>query len=241
MTLRTLLVCLCVSPVAAQNLYAPPTEQVDADDRKAQAAVLADPAADPAANPADAAPRLRQMSLLYVKPPEPREFKVHDLITILVDESSSATSSQSLDTTKEVDHEATINTVIDPWQLLQLRLRSGDTQDLDLIRTGTKHEFKGDGDYKRTDRVSARITARIIDVKPNGTIVLEATKRIEKDEESQTMVLAGTCRSEDITRNNTVNSSQIADLTLSMQHEGEVREASQKGIVTQILDALFAF
>lgn len=184
---------------------------------------------------------LKAVSSLYVAPPEPRAFAKHDLITIIIDESSSATAEQTLDTKKEYDTSAKIGTVIDPWELLELRLREGGSSDVTLIDATADRQFKGDGEYERTDRFSARITATVLDVKPNGTIVLEATKRIEKDTEIQTLVLAGTCREDDITAQNTVLSSQIAGLTISLQNEGEVKDTAKKGLLSRVLDTIFAF
>ncbi len=185
--------------------------------------------------------QLAEVSQLYITPPEPHEFTKHDLVTIVIDESSTASSSQELETTKEYETDATINSIIDPWHLLELRLRQGDLSNVDLIEAGMEREFSGEGDYARRDRFSARITATVIEVKPNGTLLLEARKHIEKDEEIQHLVLSGLCRQEDITRQNTVLSSQIASLRIVMENEGEVRESAKKGLLSQILDTVFAF
>jgi len=216
----TIALCLPCSIACAQGLYAP-------------ASAPADGSAPPL--------RLETVSMLYVAPPEPREFKQHDLVTIVIDESSSATSEQTLDTDKKLNTSATLGTIIDPWELLELRLREGSSSDVTLIDANSQNKFQGDGQYERTDRFSARITATVLDVKPNGTLVLEATKRIEKDTEIQTLVLAGTCRQDDITTQNTILSSQIAGLTISLQNEGEVKDGSQKGLLTRVLDTIFAF
>ena len=55
------------------------------------------------------------------------------------------------------------------------------------------------------------------------------------------LVLAGVCRQEDVTDANTVLSSQIAKLTVSVQNAGEVRKASKKGIIPRALETVFAF
>lgn len=215
-----ILLCLPCSVACAQGLYAP--------------------ASVPAEGPTPPL-RLEAVSTLYVAPPEPREFKQHDLVTIIIDESSTASSAQTLDTEKKLNTTATLGTIIDPWELLELRLREGASSDVKLIDADTNNKFQGDGEYERKDKFSARITATVLDVKPNGTLVLEATKRIEKDTEIQTLVLAGTCRQDDITTQNTILSSQIAGLTISLQNEGEVKDGSQKGLLTRVLDAIFAF
>lgn len=182
-----------------------------------------------------------QVSLLWVPEPEPRVFQKHDIITIIVDENSSQISSQSLETEKESDSSAGINAMVDLMQLLELRVRQGDTSNVNLLDLETEREFKGEGDYERKDRFSARVTATVLEVKPNGSLLLEATKRISKDDEVQVIVLSGLVRAEDVTRQNTVLSSQIASLDVVVRNEGALRDAAKKGIITEVLDALFAF
>ena len=214
---------LATSPSWAQGLYNPVPEAQ-------QTGVVA-------AQPLE----LSEVSTVYIDPPEPTIIQKHDLITIIIDENISASSSQSLDTKKEYDTGASVSSIVDPWALLELQLRQGNLANTDLIDAKADREFKGDGDYDRTDRFSARITATVLDVKPNGTLVLEARKHVAKDDEIQTLVLAGVCRDQDVTNSNTVLSSQLANLTIVLENEGEIREAAKKGLLSQILDTVFAF
>lgn len=184
---------------------------------------------------------LRRVSMLAIAPPTPRTFAVHDLVTIIIDESSSSSSKQSLQTKKESDTSAKVKALVDPLQLLETRLRAGSLSDVDLVDSESTLEFKGDGKYDRTDRFIARVTAEVIDVKPNGTLVLEARKRIERDKEHTEIVLTGVCRLDDITLSNTVLSSQLANLVVVQHNEGAVRKAADKGVITNMLDTIFNF
>lgn len=184
---------------------------------------------------------LEEVSLHFIPEPEVRVIKKHDIITIIIDENSSQTSSQKLETEKETSSNANISAMIDWLQLLELRVRQGDITDTDLIDLSTSREFAGEGDYERQDRFSARITAKVLEVKPNGTLVLEATKRIARDAEVSVLVLSGLAREEDITVQNTILSSQLADLNIILENEGDLKNASEKGLITRVLDTIFAF
>lgn len=208
-----------------QNLYA------------ASTAPPADPDPDAAPDPGS----LSVLSLYYVEPPEVREIQAHDIVSILIDENSNVKSEQTLETDKQYDTSASLNTILDPWELLEMRLRTGMVSDLTLIDAQADRQYTGEGEYERKDNFTARIAATVIEVKPNGTLVLEARKRIAKDEEEQVLVLSGRIRKEDVTSQNTVLSSQIAELTIVMQNEGEVRDAAKKGLITRVLDSIFAF
>jgi flagellar L-ring protein precursor FlgH len=70
---------------------------------------------------------------------------------------------------------------------------------------------------------------------------VEARKRIDKDGEIQTIILSGVCRREDVTNQNTVLSSQLADLTVTMTTDGQVTKAGRKGVIPRALEAVFNF
>jgi flagellar L-ring protein precursor FlgH len=218
------LAMLALAPAAAaQSLFERPAE-----------------AADPAApgNPADS---LQGYSLMLITPPEPRQYNVHDLVTIIVEETSRATSSESLETEKESSADGSVNALIDPLALLELQLRQGNLSNEALISTDLGNEFEGEGDYERTDRLSTRVTAEVIDIKPNGTLVLQARKRIEHNGETQEYVLSGLVRQEDVTTANTVLSTQVADLMVTITNEGELRGAASKGWITRLFEGVFDF
>jgi flagellar L-ring protein precursor FlgH len=207
-----------------------------------QSLFLAEPPPPPVGDEVlDPAAPVYQFSLIAVAPPRPKSFKVHDLITIVIDESSRQQAEQSLKSDKKYDLDARIGPILDFLEALELRLKAGDSADVPLVGAGYTNKFNGQGEYERTDRFTAKITAEIIDVKPNGTLVLEARKRISKDEEVQTLILSGKCRLDDVTNANTVLSSQLADLTLIVTNEGQVKDSGTKGLIPRVLETLFAF
>ena len=184
---------------------------------------------------------LAQLSVMAIEPPRPREFKMHDLVTIIIDETSRQQAEQSLKTDKKYDNDSSINALIDPWELLELRLRQGDLKDVTLLDIANKAKFDGKGTFERNDRLQMKIQAEVIDVKPNGVLVLEAKKFIDKNGETQETVLGGICRQEDITQSNTVFSTQLANMSLTTKSTGEVDKAGKKGLIPRVLETIFAF
>lgn len=185
---------------------------------------------------------LRQASQFAVAPPQPRKFARHDLIQIIVHESTNSRSSQSVETEKEWELAGGIN----QWpaftlpDLLQLQLRGSTGVPVKLDLEAGK-EFEGEGEYERRDDFTGRLTAEVVEVLPNGNLVLEARTRIQTDEEISTMKVTGVCRTQDVTIVNTVFSNQLHDLAIEKMHTGELRNSTEKGIIAKVLDALFAF
>ncbi|WP_432799089.1 flagellar basal body L-ring protein FlgH [Poriferisphaera sp. WC338] len=188
-------------------------------------------------------PSIARSSFIAVELPEMRQFAKHDLVTIIIQESASADFSSSLETNKEVKVNGSITDFprFDLAKLIQFQLQPNNITNPVKVGVDFKNEFTGDGDLSRTEKLTGRIQARIIDVKPNGTLVLEARKYTQVDKESVTMILTGTCRAEDITAANTILSYQLEGLHLVKQHEGELAKSAKKGILTKVVEFLFNF
>ena len=183
-------------------------------------------------------------SLMAVTLPPPRKFAVHDLVTIIVRESTSADSKSTLDTKKDlrVDGEITEWPNLQITDLLNMKLRPSKLRNGPIgLGVDYKNEFDGEGNRMRRDQFETRVTSRITDIKPNGTMVLEARKYIKTDKETVRLLVTGTCRPEDISVSNTVLSTSLYDLHVTNEHSGELYKASKKGLLTRFFELLFNF
>jgi flagellar L-ring protein FlgH len=68
----------------------------------------------------------------------------------------------------------------------------------------------------QTHSLNARITAKVIEVLPNGNLRIEGAKSLEVNHETQKLVVSGLIRTVDISHNNTIESTRIADLTANV-------------------------
>ena len=189
-------------------------------------------------------PALERLSFASVSVPEPRRLGVHDLVTIVIRESMETDFRSSLSTSRDVDFDGQVTDFPRfTWaDLVNAQVRPNEFgEGQPRLGLDYSQSFDGDGDYRRRESITGRVTARVIDVKANGTVVLEARKHLEADDETLTLVLTGTARAEDITGDNTVLSTQLYDLRLNKQHTGELRRSSRKGIFTRVLETIFNF
>lgn len=190
------------------------------------------------ANPAQM--QAGQSSFLAVPEPTPRTLKRHDLVTIVVNEQSEITSKGTSNLTRDSQLDAKVNNFV-KLNLADLAVRGLQSTTTPEINLSGNRTFQGQGDVERSDSFTARITAEVVDVKPNGTVVLQARKRIKTDDEQQQFILTGTCRAEDINAAGTVLSSQLYDLELQKNHTGDVRNATKRGLVGKLLDLINPF
>ncbi|MCZ6542097.1 MAG: flagellar basal body L-ring protein FlgH [Planctomycetota bacterium] len=186
---------------------------------------------------------LRDVSMFAVASPAPREFQKRDLIQIVVRETRRVDTRHRIDTEKEYNMDGKIAKWPDLSlsDSLDLRVNGGRTTNLPQLDVQFNKEFAGDGRYPRQYNLTARLTAEVIEVLPNGSLVIEARTHIKTDEEESTIKVTGICRPEDVTAANTILSNQLHDLKIEKMHEGELKKANEKGIIAKVLDTIFAF
>ncbi|MFT3684815.1 MAG: flagellar basal body L-ring protein FlgH [Phycisphaerales bacterium] len=198
-----------------------------------QAAVMS-----PTAGFQPALPSAEQVSLFAVKPIKPHKFSKQDKVQIIVNETSLAKFEQKADNKESAD----INAALKDLPNLMRILTDGTLENTGAVTPkigfGNGSKYKGEGSYERTDKFTARISAIVTDVKPNGMLVLEARETILSDKESKSMVVSGICDPKDITNMNTVQSSQLANLVIRTEHAGDVKDAATKGWLPKIFDTI---
>jgi flagellar L-ring protein FlgH len=179
--------------------------------------------------------------LMFVTAPEPKQLKKHDIITIIIREESELTSDGTTDLKKDSSFDAHLD------QFIKLSPKNWEIQGgaqgptPPAIKWGLKRDFKGEARLDRSDKFTTRIAAEVVDVKPNGTIVVQARKSERHDDEVQELILSGICRGTDITPDNSVYSWQIYDLQIQNLTNGAVTSTTKRGFVPKVLDAINPF
>jgi flagellar L-ring protein FlgH len=192
------------------------------------------------ASHANGSPRPVSVSFMAVPEPLPRTIKKHDFVTVIVSENSDSSSKATTDLKKNEDFVA---------QLTQfIRLRPSNFQIEGRtpavapgINASGNRDFKGEATADRSDSFTIRQEAEVIDVKPNGNLVLQSTKHVQNDEEEVYVTLTGVCRAEDVTPDNTVLSTQLVNLDVVKKTKGAVRDTSKRGFIPKLLDQINPF
>src|SRR5260370_14455388 len=156
--------------------------------------------------------RRRDLSWIYIDQPRPRKLGVHDIITVIVDEKSESTQNSRFNRQR--------NTVF----TAQLRefLRINNNGNLDIaaaespgINAQLRSQMQSFGTGLSTEGLKYRIAATVVDILPNGTLILEACKTINTNDALWEYSLTGRIRTQDVAGNNTVHSENVADLAIT--------------------------
>jgi flagellar L-ring protein precursor FlgH len=168
------------------------------------------------------------------------DMKAHgrgDLITILISENASASKAASTGTQRASTITAGMPNLLG---LEKTPLKSW--VDLNnLLNASYASQFAGTGSTSRTETLTATISAKVTDVLANGNLQIEGRSSVKVNEEDQVIVLTGTVRTRDITTDNTVNSSQIADAKISYTGKGVVSDRQHPGWLMNFFDKYWPF
>jgi len=184
-------------------------------------------------------PLLEKYSLIAVKPAPPKTFQVHDHITIIVRQQRSFESEGDLESKREYSIKSQLEAFFKPFKggLGATSFTRGKPN----VDFKLSQEQKNEADKSREDRLTTRLTGEIIDIKPNGNLVIWARARIQYENEISVMTLTGTCSKNKITADNSVISTDIADLDIKVHNAGAVRDGSARGWIPRLIDALRPF
>jgi flagellar L-ring protein precursor FlgH len=104
---------------------------------------------------------------------------------------------------------------------------------------GADSKIDGKGTTQQTGRFNARMSAIVKEVMPNGTMLVEGTRSITTNKETQTFVLSGLVRMDDVRPDNTVFSESLANATIKVEGKGLIADRTRRGILSRLLDWLF--
>ena len=99
--------------------------------------------------------------------------------------------------------------------------------------------FQADGSATDTSRFSGQITVTVVEVLPNDNMIVEGTQSIWQNRDEHKITLRGTIRRDDVTMNNTVPSTKVADASIRFDGKGPLNAKQRQGILTQLFNFLF--
>ncbi|WP_173195938.1 flagellar basal body L-ring protein FlgH [Geobacter sp. SVR] len=160
-----------------------------------------------------------------------------DIVTIVISESASASKEAKTDTSRE----SAVNAGIP--NLLGLETTGiKNVMDLSkLINASVSSKYAGSGNTSRQETLKATVTAKVVDVTPNGNLLIEGRRNVKVNDEDQIIVIEGTVRPTDIGPDNVVNSIYIADARISYAGKGIISDRQRPGWLMNFLDKIWPF
>lgn len=161
-----------------------------------------------------------------------RAAKVGDVVTILIVESASASQRAIQDSKREIGLKLDLGAIARGISRLSSFLGAGPAS----IGGGDSHSSAGS--ISRSGSIETRISARVLELLENGNLLVEGTKELVINGQKDRITVRGVVRPQDIAPDNTVLSTQMADLRISYEGKGIVGRPGP-GIMRKVLGLLF--
>lgn len=162
-----------------------------------------------------------------------------DILTVLIDERVSASSSASKNASRN-----SATTALTPNALSEINRvfgNAGIPWPADIDPGKSTIDSKGEGSAEQQGRIAGEVTAVVTEVLPNGLLAVRGYKRLELARGVQLIRLTGLVRPMDIQPDNTVRSRRLADADISFATKGELADASRAGWMNRALLKLWPF
>jgi flagellar L-ring protein FlgH len=158
---------------------------------------------------------------------------INDVVTIRVSETTQAVSTADATNKRSTSSSAGFDNLFG----LEKAVKELPT----MVSGKNDSSFQGAGSTSRQTTLQTSLTARVIDVLPNGYLVVEGMREVHVNSENQSVYLTGVVRPEDISANNTVLSSAVAQMSVRVQGKGVVSQPIRPGWLLKILNGVLPF
>jgi flagellar L-ring protein FlgH len=110
-----------------------------------------------------------------------------------------------------------------------------------LVDLTSALENGGKGDVSRNEDIKMNIAAVVVQVLPNGNLVIQGRQEVRVNFEMRELYVAGVVRPEDINPNNTIEHDKIAELRVAYGGRGQLTDVQQPRVGAQVLDILLPY
>jgi flagellar L-ring protein FlgH len=180
---------------------------------------------------------LENSSFMYQQLPlesRPRQLQKHDIITVVVNVRSRFLSEGDGQARKTQSLTAVLAEWVrfDNGHLKRSLQRDGDPSVVGTLNSQNRSQ----SDLELLDSLSFRMAAEIVDIQPNGNLVIEGHQTVRNNEEQWRISLTGVVRREAIQADRTVSSDAIYDFNVDKEEVGQVRDGYARGWLARWYD-----
>jgi flagellar L-ring protein precursor FlgH len=149
-----------------------------------------------------------------------RAMRPHDLISVVVSENLAASTDGSVKNSRASNANSQVSSLIGV-------LHSGNALQ-NLVNQSSSAGLNAQGTSATTSSLSTTFGGQVIEVLSNGMLVIEAAREVEFSQQTQTIMLRGLVRPEDISQQNQVLSTAISSLELEVRGKGIITDYTHR-------------
>ena len=165
-----------------------------------------------------------------------RARNIGDIVTVVVTINDQANTDNETTRNRTTTDQSSINGLAGLQNGGFLRKMGADVIDLPSTQTNA-----GVGKVQRTDQITTRVGAEVVQILPNGNLVISGKQETLINYEMRQIGISGVVRPEDIANDNTVTYDKVAEARITYAGHGQLMEVQQPRWGHQLLDILFPF
>ena len=155
---------------------------------------------------------------------------VGDTVTVILQEATSAQKSSQTDTAKTTKDSLAAPTVLGNQVTIHgTPILSG--------ALNNANSFSGSGDSKQSDSLVGDITVTVVRRLQNGNLLVRGAKYVDINQGSEYVRLEGIIRPIDISSENTIPSSEVADARIAYGEKGALNDANRPGLLSRFFNS----
>ncbi len=167
-----------------------------------------------------------------------RAHKVGDILMVEIVETSSGAQQANTETKRNSSISGDLSYLFRFSDWLKL---TQPTSGAKTVEASLSNNFKGEGDTDQKSTVTATISARVIDITIDGNLIIQGYRQIRINNDTQHIIISGLIRPDDISQNNSIKSSLIADARIEMTGQGAIADKQQPGWLGRGVDMVWPF
>lgn len=194
----------------------------------------------PAAEPASFNPNSlwRNGARAFFK--DQRAARVGDILTVVVEITDKAELENTSERSRDNDETSTSTALAGLDDFFKRFLPNG--ADLSaLVNLASNGKTNGTGTIEREETIETQMAAVVTQLLPNGNMVIEGRQEVRINNELRELIVAGVIRPEDITAENTIPVSKIAEARVSYGGKGQISDVQRPRYGHEILDIILPF
>jgi flagellar L-ring protein precursor FlgH len=163
-----------------------------------------------------------------------KAYRIHDVVMIVVSESLSASTDGQVKNSRASNANSGITSLFGALKAANALQN--------LVTANAASGLTAQGQSTTDSSLATTFGAEVVDVLPNGMLVVQATRQITFSQQTQLIVLRGLVRPEDVSNQNQVLSTAMTDLELEVTGKGIVNDSTYRSNpLVRLLEKLVVF
>jgi flagellar L-ring protein FlgH len=165
---------------------------------------------------------------------DPKAYRLHDVVSIVVSESLAASTDGQVKNSRASNANSGLTGLFGA-------LKTGNNLQ-NLLGMTASSGLSAQGQSTTNSSLTTTFGGEVVDVLPNGMLVVQATRQLTFSQQTQLIKLRGLVRPEDVSNQNQVLSTDMTDLELEVTGKGIVNDSTyRQNIVVRLLERLLVF